>query len=55
MTMSLEKELAGLLNRFSRENPSNTPDFILAQYMMGCLVAFENAVQKCKEWHEPKS
>lgn len=43
--MSLQKELENLLNRHSRENESDTPDFVLAEYMMRCLSAFECAVQ----------
>jgi hypothetical protein len=31
--VSFRKELESLLNRFSRENRSNTPDFILANYL----------------------
>ena len=40
-----------LLNRASRENASNTPDFILAQYLMGCLESFETAVQQRETWY----
>ena len=39
-----EKELANLLNRHSKENDSDTPDWILAQFMAGCLAAFNTAV-----------
>ena len=52
MTKSkLEKELAGLINSESRENDSNTPDFILAEYMMNCLDAFELANNKREVWY----
>lgn len=44
----LQAELANLLNRFSRENASNTPDFILASFMMAALRAFES----CTNWRE---
>lgn len=47
----LANELSALLNRCSRENASNTPDFILAQYMLGCLVAFENALNARERWY----
>jgi hypothetical protein len=46
MGSKLEQELAELLNRHSRENASNTPDFILAQFLLGCLGAFEQATQQ---------
>ena len=38
------RELAGLLNRYSKENASNTQDFVLMQYICDCLDAFNNAV-----------
>ncbi len=46
-----EKELSSLLNRFSVENESDTPDFILAQYLKGCLQVFAIAVQQRETWH----
>lgn len=47
----LEKELATVLNRYSQENGSNTPDFILAQYLLGCLAAFNVAVHQRETWY----
>lgn len=49
--MSFEQELTNLINRYSRENDSNTPDFILAQYIEGCLAAFATAVQQRETWY----
>jgi hypothetical protein len=49
--MTLEKRLRDLLNSCSAENDSNTPDFILAQYLMGCLAAFNVAVQQRENWY----
>lgn len=49
--MDLEEELRALLNKHGRENHSNTPDFILAEYMMFCLNSFEAAVQRRSEWY----
>lgn len=40
---NFEKELASLINRNSLENGSNTPDFILANYLQECLNAFNKA------------
>lgn len=51
MTTDLEKELAMTLNRHSVENASNTPDFILAQYLIGCLAAWNRAVQQRETWY----
>lgn len=49
--MELEKELASLLNKHSQENISNTSDFILAQFMLGCLASFETAIQQRETWY----
>ena len=50
-------ELQVLLNRFSKENESNTPDFILAKYLEGCLLQWNTAVQERERWYgrEPKT
>lgn len=45
-----QEELRALLNRHSRENESNTPDFILAQYLARCLNAFDNAIVNRELW-----
>ena len=34
-----------LINKQSRENESDTPDFILAKYLSKCLEAFEEATR----------
>ncbi len=47
----LEKDLAGLINTESREEDSNTPDYILAKFMMDCLCAFELASNKREVWY----
>lgn len=44
-------ELRALLNRYSMERLSGTPDFILAQFLFGCLDAFGAAVREREEWH----
>ena len=51
MKIKLVDELGGLLNRHSLENNSNTPDMILAEYMLGCLAAFETAIQQRETWY----
>ena len=47
----LPHALASTLNRFSAENASNTPDFILAQYLLWCLAAWNQAVQQRETWY----
>ncbi len=46
-----EDELRAALNRTSQENGSNTPDFILATYLLGCLDAFNRAVNARDQWY----
>lgn len=36
-------ELTKLINRFGLENKSNTPDFIIADYLVNCLDSFNKA------------
>lgn len=47
---TLKKEIAFLINRYSRENNSNTPDFILAEYLNDCLESFEKASKARENW-----
>lgn len=47
----LLKELTTLLNKYSAENGSNTPDFILAQYLLGCLRVWNDHVQWRERWY----
>lgn len=48
--IDFHRELSSLLNRFSKENDSDTPDFILAEYLRGCLELYNKAVNQKKEW-----
>lgn len=41
---NFRNELESLINRFSRENGSDTPDFVLAAYLQDCLDSFDRAV-----------
>lgn len=47
-------ELAEVINRHCRENGSNTPDFILAEYLVDCLKAFDSALQHRAAWYRLK-
>lgn len=51
MPDDFRKELEALLNKHSRENASDTPDFILATYLGGCLDAYDNAVRERERWY----
>lgn len=46
-----ESELTQLVNRYSLESGSNTPDYILAQYIRNSLNAFNAAVNMREEWY----
>jgi hypothetical protein len=47
-----EKDLTRLINQYSVENISNTPDYILAQYLNRCLSAFNTGVQQRETWYK---
>ena len=49
--MDREKLFTDFVNSNSFENASNTPDFILGQYLDSCLRAFETAVQQRESWY----
>ena len=53
--IGFEKELSNLINCYSKENMSDTPDFILAEYMHNCLIAFSTAVERRTIWYDPES
>lgn len=44
-------DLETLINRYSRENGSNTPDFILADYLNDCLAAWDKGVTAREKWY----
>ena len=48
---SFRSQLRGLININSVENGSNTPDFILAIYLEGCLKAFDRATNHRDKWY----
>lgn len=54
---SFQNDLTMLINKHSLEQDSNTPDFILAEYLSYCLKSFDIINQKREEWYGrgPKS
>ena len=50
-TVPLAEDLRRVLNRNCAENKSDTPDFILAQYMLDALAAFEKASRAREDWY----
>lgn len=49
--MTLQEEVMIVINQHSAERESNTPDFILAQFLINCLSAFDNAVKARDKWY----
>jgi hypothetical protein len=47
-------ELRELLNRHSMENGSDTPDFILAQYLTDCLRVWNHTIKRREDWYGRK-
>ena len=44
-------ELTALLNRHSIENDTNTPDWVLAEYLCGCLEVLRVTVPNRDAYH----
>jgi hypothetical protein len=42
--VSLRDDIQSVINQHSRENASNTPDYLLAGFLIACLQAFELGV-----------
>jgi len=47
----LGRDLTALLNRYSQENGSDTPDFILADYLLACLATWNTQVVRRDQWY----
>lgn len=48
--MGLEDDLRVLLNKHSVEGESNTPDFLLADYLVRCLQTYRYIVRQRDQW-----
>ena len=51
----LRREIETSINKNSCENASDTPDWILAEYLISCLHAFDMAVLKRRTWYGEKN
>lgn len=47
------KDLTELINKYSLENDSNTPDFILAEYLFDCLISSTILISSRSIWYNP--
>jgi hypothetical protein len=46
---TFEKDLEILINKYSMENDSNTPDFLLKDYLINCLDNFNSITNRCNK------
>lgn len=53
---TFERDLERLINKYSQENGSDTPDFILAKYLNDCLTIWNHTITARERWYgrEPK-
>jgi hypothetical protein len=54
VALTFRQELESLINKHRQENMSDTPDFILADYLLICLGAFSRTVEKREKWYGRK-
>ena len=47
----LLQDFASAINKVSAENNSNTPDFIIANYLVMCLETFDHITNMRGEWY----
>lgn len=52
---TFRRRLAGVLNEFSAENSSDTPDHVLARYLLDCLDAFDRALHARADWYRGRT
>ena len=45
------KDLENLINKHSMENGSDTPDFILTEYLINCLRILDDSVLMREKWY----
>jgi hypothetical protein len=50
-TEQFRKEIEEAINRNSMENGSDTPNFILADYLRDCLTTYDRTVKAREKWY----
>lgn len=50
-TYQMIDQIRDVINRNSRENASNTPDFVLGWFIIDALMAFERAIKNRDNWY----
>ena len=48
---NFENELEALINKYSMENGSDTPDFMLAGYLSDCLRVWDKTITAREKWY----
>ncbi len=48
--LNFERELSELLNRYSKEHDSDTPDYLLSEYLVKTLDALNVAIKARQAW-----
>lgn len=51
MKTTLRDDIQVAINCHSAENGSDTPDFVLAEYLTSCLASFDRAVKEREKWY----
>ena len=51
MAISFQDALTNLINCHSMENGSDTPDYMLAEYLCDCLATYEATIVKREKWY----
>lgn len=46
-----KKDLEALINKHSMENGSDTPDFMIADYLCKCLIAYNKTIEQRERWY----
>lgn len=49
--LTFREELRALINRYSQENHSGTPDFILAQSVLAYMGLLANTINERERWY----
>jgi hypothetical protein len=47
---TFRESLTQLINQYSKENSNNTPDYLLANFLIGCMDTFDLTVRRRDEW-----
>lgn len=51
MNSNFEIDLRDLINKYNKELSSNTPDFVLVEYLISCLENFDKTVKAREKWY----